>query len=139
MTGKLRKGIKDLVAEANAIIETVPTGDAVGLLGDPGTVFVDIRDVRELERDGMIPDAAHAPRGMIEFWFDPESPYHKPAFADDTKKYLLYCASAWRSALATKALSEMGFTNVAHVEGGFGAWKAAGGPVAEHEKKQPKA
>ena len=127
---KLKKGVKQLVAEANAEIETVPVAGAAALLDDPEVQFVDIRDVRELEREGMVPGAFHAPRGMLEFWVDPDSPYHKDVFASG-KKFVLYCQSAWRSALATKALRDMGLEPVAHVEGGFRAWKEAGHPVAE--------
>ena len=128
------KGVKQLVAEANAEIETVSQQDAQKLLDDDGIVFVDIRDVRELERDGMIPGAYHAPRGMLEFWVDPDSPYYKDVFGSG-KKFILYCASAWRSALATKALKEMGLQPVAHLEGGFSAWKKSGLPVGERPKK----
>ncbi len=128
------KGVKQLVAEANAEIETVSQDDAKKLLEDDGVVFVDIRDVRELERDGMIPGAFHAPRGMLEFWVDPDSPYYKDVFGTG-KKFILYCASAWRSALATKALKEMGLTPIAHLEGGFSAWKKAGLPVGERPHK----
>ena len=135
----LKKGYKQLLEEANARIETVSTADAIKLHGDENTVFVDIRDVRELERGGMIPDAMHAPRGMLEFWVDPDSPYYRENMTDESKKYLLYCASAWRSALAADTLREMGLTNYAHIEGGFGAWKEAGGPVGERPQKKPKA
>jgi rhodanese-related sulfurtransferase len=124
------KGVKQLVAEANAEIETVSQDDAKKLLDDDGVVFVDIRDVRELEREGMIPGAFHAPRGMLEFWVDPDSPYYKDVFGSG-KKFILYCASAWRSALAAKALKEMGLAPIAHLEGGFSAWKKAGLPVGE--------
>jgi rhodanese-related sulfurtransferase len=127
---KLNKGVKQLVAEANAEIETVPVAGAAALLEDPDVQFVDIRDVRELEREGMVPGAFHAPRGMLEFWVDPESPYHKDVFASG-KKFVLYCQSAWRSALATKALKDMGLEPIAHLEGGFRAWKDAGHPVGE--------
>lgn len=130
----LKKGYKDLLAEAQAVIETVPTAKAIAAHGDANTVFVDLRDPRELEREGMIPGAFHAPRGMLEFWVDPDSPYHKPIFASG-KRFLLYCHSAWRSALATKALVEMGLQQVAHIEGGFEAWKAAGGPVGQKPQK----
>jgi len=133
----LKKGVKQLVAEANAQIKTVPTREAIGLIGKPDVVFVDIRDVRELEREGTLPGAVHAPRGMLEFWVDPDSPYYKPVFGED-KRYLLYCASAWRSALATKALQDMGMSNVAHIEGGFTGWKAAGGPVEARAAHKPK-
>jgi rhodanese-related sulfurtransferase len=130
----ITKGVKQLVAEANAEIETVSLDEAKTLLQDDGVQFVDIRDVRELERDGMIPGAFHAPRGMLEFWVDPNSPYYKDVFGSG-KKFILYCASAWRSALATKALKEMGLKPVAHLEGGFSAWKNSGAPVGERPKK----
>jgi len=130
----IKKGVKQLVDEANSEIETVSQDDAKTLLDDDGVLFVDIRDVRELERDGMIPGAYHAPRGMIEFWVDPDSPYYKDVFGSG-KKFVLYCASAWRSALATKALKDMGLAPVAHLEGGFSSWKKAGLPVGERPKK----
>jgi rhodanese-related sulfurtransferase len=104
------------------------------LHGHPGVQFVDIRDVRELEHEGVIPGAVHAPRGMLEFWVDPESPYHRDVFAQD-KEYVLFCALGWRSALATKTLMDMGLERVAHVGGGFAAWKEAGGPVADKPAK----
>ena len=94
----------------------------------------DIRDVRELEREGMIPGAFHAPRGMLEFWVDPESPYHKPVFASG-KSFVLYCGGAWRSALAADTLQQMGLEPVAHLEGGFGGWKAAGAPIVPRPAK----
>ena len=128
------KGIKALCAEAEAEIETIPAAQAVALMGDPQVQFVDIRDVRELERDGVVPGAYHAPRGMLEFWVDPESPYHKDVFASG-KRFVLYCASGWRSALATDRLREMGLERVDHIEGGFNGWKQAGGPVGERPKK----
>lgn len=129
----LKLGYKALLEQAGSRIETVPQTEAQGLLNDPDVVFIDIRDVRELERDGMIPGAFHAPRGMLEFWADPESPYHKPVFASG-KRLLLYCASAWRSALATDTLQTMGVPRVCHLEGGFSAWKKAGLPVGGHGK-----
>jgi len=131
---ELKKGCKDLVAEANEKIRTIPTADAIARHGDPDVVFVDLRDVRELQREGMIPGAGHAPRGMIEFWVDPKSPYYKDVFGSG-KEFYFYCASAWRSALATRAVQEMGLEPVAHIEGGFGAWKKAGGPVGEKPEK----
>ncbi len=130
----LKKGCKDLVAEANGKIRTIPTADAIARHGDSGTVFVDLRDVRELQREGMIPGAVHAPRGMLEFWVDPDSPYFKEIFGSG-KEFVFYCASAWRSALATRAVQEMGLEPVAHIEGGFGAWKKAGGPVGQKPEK----
>jgi len=129
------KGSQQLVAEANAQIRTVSQDEAKQKLNDPNVVFVDIRDVRELERDGMIPGAYHAPRGMLEFWVDPGSPYFKDVFGSG-KEFVFYCASAWRSALATKAVQDMGLGPVAHLEGGFSAWKKAGLPVGERPHKQ---
>jgi rhodanese-related sulfurtransferase len=105
------------------------------MVGRADVVFVDIRDVRELQRDGMIPGAFHCPRGMLEFWIDPSSKYHKDVFSQD-KKFVFYCAASARSALATQIAQRMGLTPVAHVKGGLGAWKAAGGPV---EMPGPKA
>jgi rhodanese-related sulfurtransferase len=128
------KGSQQLVAEANAQIRTVSQEEAKQKLDDPNVVFVDIRDVRELERDGMIPGAFHAPRGMLEFWVDPASPYFKDVFGSG-KEFVFYCASAWRSALATKAVQDMGLAPVAHLEGGFSAWKKAGLPVGERAHK----
>ena len=123
-----RLGYKAMLEAATKEIENMPAADAVKRLDDPTVLFVDVRDVRELEREGMIPGAFHAPRGMLEFWIDPESPYHKPIFAED-KKFVFFCAAGWRSALATKTAQDMGMEKVAHIEGGFGAWRAAQGPV----------
>jgi rhodanese-related sulfurtransferase len=118
-------------------IETIPLNQAQELLQDSNTVFVDIRDIRELEREGMIPGAMHAPRGMLEFWVDPESPYYKAIFGEG-KRLILYCASAWRSALATKTLQDMGLPHVCHLEGGFGAWKQANLPIEDKLRKLTK-
>ena len=131
---KLKIGYQALINGAMAQIETVPLGQAQELLSDSDTVFVDIRDVRELEREGMIPNALHAPRGMLEFWVDPDSPYYKPIFGEG-KRLVLYCASAWRSALATETLQKMGVPNVCHLEGGFSSWKKAGLPTVEKISK----
>ncbi|KCV83027.1 rhodanese-like domain-containing protein [Actibacterium atlanticum] len=130
----MNKNYKDLLAAAHAVIETVPTDKAMGMLKDDNIVFVDLRDRRELEREGRIPGAFHCPRGMLEFWIDPESPYHKDIFAQG-KTYLFYCASAWRSALATQTAQDMGLTPVAHIAGGFSAWKLNGGPVEDVSAK----
>ncbi|MFT6580758.1 MAG: rhodanese-like domain-containing protein [Alphaproteobacteria bacterium] len=124
----ITKGYKELLEEANAVIETISVDDATKLHGDDSVTFVDIRDVREVKREGKVAGALHAPRGMLEFWIDPESPYHRDVFATGNK-FVLYCASGWRSALAAKALQEMGFGPVAHVGGGFTAWKEAEGPI----------
>ena len=132
----MKKGYKALVDEANAEIEAISARDAAELVGDDRTVIVDIRDPRELERDGKIPGALHAPRGMLEFWIDPESPYHKPVFASG-KSFVFYCAGGLRSALATKTAQDMGLTPVRHIEGGFSAWKEDGLPVETVERKRP--
>ena len=131
---KLKIGYKELIAHAMDQIETLSLEKAQDLLGDSDTVFVDIRDVRELEREGMIPSAMHAPRGMLEFWVDPDSPYYKPIFGEG-KRLVLYCASAWRSALATETLQRMGVPNVSHLEGGFSAWKKAQLPTVDKASK----
>ena len=128
MPQTITKGFKALVAEANSKIETIPTEAAKALLGRDDVVLVDLRDPRELEREGKMPGAFHCPRGMLEFWIDPESPYHKPIFAED-KKFVFFCGGGWRSALAAAAAQDMGLKPVAHIEGGFGAWKKAGGAV----------
>jgi rhodanese-related sulfurtransferase len=124
----MNKGYKQLVSEANANVKSIPTAEAMKELQSDGVAFIDIRDLPELERDGKIPGAIHASRGMLEFYADPESPYHKDVFASG-KKLLLYCASGGRSALAAQRLQEMGLSDVAHVSGGLKAWKEANGPV----------
>jgi rhodanese-related sulfurtransferase len=131
----ITKGYKQLLAEANAAIETLSVTDAIALHGDASTVFVDLRDPRELDREGKIPGAFACTRGMLEFWIDPDSPYHKPIFGED-KRFVFFCAGGWRSALAAKTAKEMGLEKVAHVEVGFGAWKQAGGP-ADPPKPRP--
>jgi rhodanese-related sulfurtransferase len=134
----LKLGYKDLIADAMSKIETLDLEQAKALQGDPETLFVDIRDVRELEREGMIPDAFHAPRGMLEFWVDPDSPYYKPELGSG-KRLVLYCGSAWRSALAAEILVRMGVPRVCHIEGGFSAWKKAELPVAQKPSKSQQA
>ncbi|MGA7984786.1 MAG: rhodanese-like domain-containing protein [Burkholderiales bacterium] len=131
---KLRKNVKTLLAEATARTQGISAQAAEARVGDAQTVFVDIRDVRELERDGMIPGAFHAPRGMLEFWVDPESPYFKPVFGEG-KTYILYCAADWRAVLAAATLADMGLEDVLHLEGGFSEWKKAGRPVGQREHK----
>lgn len=133
----ITKGYQQLLDEANAVVEAMTPEQVLAGDGGGDLILVDLRDVRELDREGMIPDAVHAPRGMLEFWVDPDCKYHRQVFNQPDKTFLLYCASAWRSALAAKALMEMGMDNVKHLAGGFGAWKQAGGPIAERPKKKP--
>ncbi len=124
----MKKGFKQMVAEANAEVQAWTVGDAIGALGRSDVAFVDLREPDERARDGVIPGAERAPRGMLEFYADPESPYHREVFASG-KTLLLYCASAGRSALAARTLREMGIEKVAHLAGGFKAWVAANGPA----------
>ena len=130
----MKKSVKSMVDDAMSVITTYSVEEAMELHGRDDVQFVDLRDVRELEREGVIPGAFHAPRGMLEFWVDPESPYHKPVFGQD-KRFVLFCAAGWRSALATKTLQDMGLDKVAHIDGGFTAWKEKGAPTAEKPKK----
>jgi len=136
VTRTLKVGIKELVEEARAGIAELTAEQAMKLAADPNVQLVDIRDPRELERDGKVPGAFHCPRGMLEFWVDPESPYYKPLFGEN-KRFVFFCGGGLRSALATKTVQDMGLEPVAHIIGGFGAWKAAGGPVemAKPERK----
>lgn len=124
----MKKGYLKLVDEANAEIDAVSPAEAAKLFGDEQTVFVDLRDPRELEREGKMPGARHCPRGMLEFWIDPESPYHKPFFAEP-KTFVFFCAGGLRSALAAKTAQDMGLAPVKHITGGFSAWKEAGLPT----------
>lgn len=130
----MKKGFKQLLEEARARIRTLRVDEALELQGKDDTVFVDLRDPREVEREGRIPGAFHCTRGMLEFWIDPESPYHKPIFAED-KQFVFYCASGWRSALATQTALDMGMGSVAHIDGGFTAWRDAGGPTETPQRK----
>ena len=128
------KHVKDMVAEANEIVEHTPAADLLDLHGAEGVTFVDLRDVRELDREGMIPGAWHVPRGMLEFWIDPQSPYAKERFQTGDR-FILYCASGWRSALSARVAQEMGLENVSHIQDGFNGWKKAGGPVGARPVK----
>ena len=130
----MKKGYRALLDEANAMVEAVPVDKAKELRADADVVFVDLRDPREIEREGRIPSAFHCPRGMLEFWIDPESPYHKPVFAEP-KRFVFYCASGWRSALSARTAMEMGLENVSHLAGGFTEWREAGGEVEMKPKK----
>ncbi len=137
MTQQITQHVDDLVAAAEREIETLSVAEAIALHGRDDTLFVDIRDVRELARDGRIPGAFHWPRGMLEFWVDPQSRYHKPVFAQD-KMFVFFCAAGARPALATQTASRMGLKPVAHIGGGFGVWKAAGGPIEAPDTKPAK-
>lgn len=130
----ITRGFRILVDEAMAQVTTLTMEQVRQQAADPSMQIVDIRDPRELERDGTVPGALLAPRGMLEFWVDPESPYHKPVFADENKTFVLFCGAGWRSALATKTLMDMGMSNVAHIEGGFAAWKKSGSPIVSLEQ-----
>jgi len=120
--------VDSMVAAAEQEIENLDVAEAIRLHREGSVQFIDIRDIRELGRDGRMPGAFHAPRGMLEFWIDPASKYHKDVFSQD-RKFVFFCAAGWRSALATQMAQNMGLSPVAHIRGGFGAWKAAGGPV----------
>lgn len=133
MAQDITTGVKHLVEEAKKVIEEIAAEDAVALIEDDSVVIIDIRDVRELQREGKIPGSFHCPRGMLEFWIDPASPYHKEIFAQE-KKFVFHCASGWRSALATHVAQRMGLKPVAHIDSGFSGWKEAGGPVEIPEK-----
>jgi len=128
MMMQLKIGYRELVARAEAEVATLSVAQAMQAAGDPATVFIDLRDVRELWREGKIPGAVHVPRGMLEFWIDPESPYHKPLFTEP-RQFIFYCNLGWRSALAAQVAQLMGLTNVCHLGGGFTAWCEAGGAV----------
>ena len=130
----ITKGFRVLVDEAMAQVTTLTVEQVREKQADPNVQIVDIRDPRELERDGTVPGALLAPRGMLEFWVDPESPYFKPVFADESKEFVLFCGAGWRSALATKTLMDMGMRNVAHIDGGFAAWKKAEAPMVTLEQ-----
>ena len=128
MAQDITLSVADMVAAAEREIETLPAADAIRLHGSGDVTFVDLRDIRELDREGRIPGAFHCPRGMLEFWLDPGSKYHKPVFAAD-RKFVLFYAGGARSALAAQTAERMGLKPVAHIGGGFGAWREAGGPI----------
>jgi len=135
MPQTITTGFRALVDAAESQIETLSVDEARKLHGSDDVVFVDIRDPRELQREGKMPGAFHATRGMLEFWIDPASPYHKDIFAQD-KKFVFFCAGGWRSALAAKTAHDMGMRPVAHIRGGFGKWKKSGAPVELPEEKK---
>jgi rhodanese-related sulfurtransferase len=136
MPQTITTSVKALCEAAEREIETVPVEQAIARAKGGDVVLVDIRDIRELQRDGRVPGAFHCPRGMLEFWIDPDSSYHKPVFAQD-KSFLFFCAGGLRSALAAQTAQRMGLKPVAHIKGGFGAWKKAGGPVEAPEARKP--
>lgn len=123
-----------MVQNARNRIEEIETNDLIAMLGRDDVVIVDIRDIRERQRTGAIPNSVHAPRGMIEFWIDPDSPYFKDVFGQSDKKYIFHCASGWRSALTVATLQDMGF-DAAHLKDGFTSWAEHGGPIEEVQKK----
>jgi rhodanese-related sulfurtransferase len=133
----ITKGYKALLAEANAQITTYSVTEVQAKITAGNVQLVDIRDIRELEK-GTMPGSVHAPRGMLEFWVDPESPYHKTMWADESKEFVLFCAASWRSALAVKALQDMGMTNVAHMDGGWDEWVKQGGATETLEQRRAK-
>ncbi len=137
MPQTITTSVHAMVEAAEREIETLPIEEALALHGNGEVVFVDIRDIRELQRDGRVPGAFHCPRGMLEFWIDPQSRYHKDVFAQD-KRFVFFCGGGLRSALAAQSAQRMGLKPVAHIQGGFGAWKEANGPL-EQPAPKPKA
>ena len=132
----ITKGFRALVDEAMAQVKTYSVADVCARLGHPDLQVVDIRDVRELQAEGTVPGSYHAPRGMLEFWVDPDSPYFKKLFADEGKEFVLFCGAGWRSALAAKTLQDMGMTNVAHIDGGYTEWVKQGAPTETLEQRK---
>jgi len=130
---KLKKTVKNMVAEAKLKINEIDAKEAIKLFNDDNVIFIDIRDIRERQKLGYIPGSFHAPRGMLEFWIDPESPYFKDIF-NTNKKYIFHCAAGWRSALAVSTLKDMGF-EASHITDGFAGWVDEKGPVEFKSKK----
>ena len=130
---KLKKTVKNMVAEAKSKINEIDANDAIKFFNDVNVIFIDIRDIRERQKLGFIPGSFHAPRGMLEFWIDPESPYFKDIFSTN-KKYIFHCAAGWRSALAVSTLKDMGF-EASHITDGFSGWVEENGPVEFKSKK----
>lgn len=133
----ITKGFRALVNEAMGEVKTYTVADVRARLYDPAVQIVDIRDIRELA-EGTVVGSFHAPRGMLEFWVDPDSPYHKKIFANEATEFILFCGAGWRSALATKALQDMGMTNVAHIDGGYAEWLKQGAPTETLEQQKAK-
>ncbi|HYE41239.1 MAG TPA: rhodanese-like domain-containing protein [Ramlibacter sp.] len=134
----ITKGYRALVDEAMAQVKTYSVAQVRERLGQPDLQLVDIRDVRELQAEGTVPGSFHAPRGMLEFWVDPASPYFKKVFADPAREYVLFCGAGWRSALAVKTLQDMGMRNVAHIDGGLTDWVRQGAPTETLEERKAK-
>jgi rhodanese-related sulfurtransferase len=134
MSLQIRKSVRQMVEEASARIETLTVEQARALHDRPDVTFIDLRDPREIWREGGVPGAVNVPRGMLEFWIDPESPYHKKLFTSGNR-FVFFCGAGWRSALATRTAEEMGLTPVCHIDGGFEAWKEAGAPTETVEPK----
>jgi len=135
MTVRDGVGFQTLLDEANSVVEVVSVEALSRQLGDDDLVVIDLRDIRELEREGRLPGAVHTPRGMLEFWISPESPYAKPIFQED-KRFVFYCQSGWRSALAAAVAGRLGLQRVSHLEGGFAAWKEQGSAIEAYERKK---
>ena len=129
---KLKLTAAQMVGDARARINEIETADLIAKLDDPNLVIIDLRDIRERQKTGFIPGSYHAPRGMIEFWVDPESPYFKPIFGESGKHYVFHCASGWRSALSVATLQDMGF-EASHLKHGFSDWVKQGGPTEQSE------
>ncbi len=130
---KLKISVAEMVAAARRRVEEIETKDAIKMVGDDKVQFVDLRDVRERQRSGFIPGSFHCPRGMVEFWVDPDSPYYKDVFGQ-SKKFVFHCASGWRSALSVATLNDMGF-EAAHLKDGFSDWLKQDGPVEKPEER----
>ena len=128
MALNITRTVIQMVSEANEQVEEISVANALKLVKHENILFIDVRDIREVAKTGRLPGARHVPRGMLEMWIDPETPYHREFFAED-RKFIFYCASAWRSALAAKTAQDMGLTPVAHLEGGINAWIDSGGPI----------
>lgn len=131
----MNQSAADLVKAADLEVGHITVDEAQALIGDPSIRFIDVRDVRELNHTGRVPGAKHCPRGMLEFWIDPESPYHKPLFSEDAR-FVFYCAAGWRSALSALTAKQMGLKNVTHMDGGMGAWLEAGAPTEQTDKSE---
>ena len=125
---KLKNSVNDLVEKAKETIRNLTVEEAIVLHKDKNNLFIDLRDIREITKSGRILGAKHVPRGMLEFWIDPNSPYHKEFF-NQNFHFIFYCASGWRSALSTEAANNIGLLNTSHMLGGFSRWVELNGPI----------